>query len=79
MVTEETREAVTKAKSSWLGNQTDNNTAKGLWEKYAYEITILMCLCLYVCVCVRARAQAIAHTCRQNPVQTHHGSIPSRW
>ena len=33
-----------------------NNTAKGLGEKDAYEITIIMCVhahaCMYVCVCV---------------------------
>ena len=57
MVIEDTREAFTKVKSPRLGNQTDNNTAKGLCEKYAYEITILMCMCVCVCMCACACEQ----------------------
>ena len=74
MVTEDNREAFTKAKSSWLGNQTINNTAKWLREKYAYEITILVCVCVCVCVCVRARM----HVSNSRYMQAKSGTNMSR-
>jgi len=44
-----------------------NNIAKGLWEKYAYEITTLVCVCLCVGACVRM------HACEQQHI--HAGRI----
>ena len=50
-----------KQKVNGLGIRlTINNTANGLWEKHAYEITILVCVCVFVCMraCTRTCAYA---------------------